>query len=205
MSTLLEIGLGWLGGITGLGTLAYAITNMLLAQRRPTGQQTGAASKVLRTPYLVAATLLFIVLGYVRWRPLPIHLSKTVQLGCSVAGLTIMLPNLALYIWGLRTLGKNFNASSGFGVRLVKAHQQVTSGPFAYLRHPMYLAVIGACWGGLLLYRTWTMLMMAVMMFGLFYRGHQEEAALAQVFGVEWETYKHAVPGWLPRLKIGRN
>ncbi len=205
MNAFLEASMGWLGAIAGLGTLVYAIINMLLAQRRPTGQQTGAARQVLRTPYLVVATLAFIVLGYVLWIPLPLRLAKPVQLGFSIVGEIIMLPSLAVYIWGLRTLGKNFNASSGFGVRLLDRHQLVTSGPFAYIQHPMYLAVILACWGGLLLFRNWTMLMMALMMFGLFYRARKEEQALAQAFGSEWEKYRQAVPGWLPRLRIGRN
>ena len=191
----------WLGALAGLGTLAYAIVNMLRAQWRPTGQQTGAARKVLRTPYLVIATILFVALGYWLWKPLPLQLPRMIQLSLALLGSIIMLPCLALYIWGLRTLGSNFNASSGFGVRLVRAHQLITHGPFAYLRHPMYLAVILACWGGLMIYRTWTMLMMALIMFGLLYRGHSEEAALAQAFGPEWETYTHEVPGWLPRLK----
>ncbi len=196
--------MGWLGAITGLGTLAFAIFNMLLAQRRPTGQQTGAASKVLRTPYLVIATLLFIVLGYVIWIPLPLHLPQAVQLNLSILGVIILLPSLALYIWGLRSLGRNFNASSGFGVRLNEAHQLVTHGPFAFMRHPMYLAAILASWGGLLLYHTWSMLGLAMILFGLIYRGHKEEAALAQAFGQEWETYKQAVPGWLPRFNMHR-
>ncbi len=202
MIDILEVGLHWLGALAGLGTLAYAILNMLLAQRRPTGQQTGAAIKVLRTPYLVVATILFIALSYWLWKPLPLQLPRMVQLSLTLLGWIIMLPSLALYIWGLRTLGSNFNTSSGFGVRLVQAHQLITHGPFAYLRHPMYLAVILACWGGLMLYHTWTMLMMALIMFGLLYRGHTEEEALRQAFRPEWEAYQHEVPGWFPRFKI---
>lgn len=205
MNAFLEEGMGWLGAISGLGTLAYAIINMLLAQRRPSGQQTGAARQVLRTPYLVVATMAFIVLGFVLWKQLPLHLPQTFRLGCSIVGEIILLPSLGLYIWGLRNLGKNFNASSGFGVRLKKAHQLLTTGPFNYVRYPIYLAVILASWSGLMLLRTRTMLMMALMMFGLVYRGRKEENALAQAFGVEWEAYKHTVPGWLPWLTIGRN
>lgn len=201
MSEKIELGLRWLGGILGLGTLACAIINLLIAQSHPIGQQTGAAKQVLRTPYLIIATLLFLFLAYALWLPLPIQLSREVKLAFLVTGTVIMLPSLGLYIWGFLTLGRNFNASSGFGVRLRQGHQLITNGPYAYLRHPMYLAVILACWGGLLLYRTWTMAIFAFMMFGLFYRGLKEEEALAQAFGSEWEVYKSKVPGWLPRLK----
>ncbi len=205
MIAILTTALGILGALAGLGTLGYAIANMLLAQKRPTGLQTGAAGKVLRTPYLVVATIAFVALSAVIWRPLPFQLSSSLELAVMVLGLLILIPSLGLYVWGLRSLGRNFNASSGFGVRLNQAHQLITTGPFACLRHPMYLGVILAGWGGLLLYRTWTMLVFAIMMLGLIYRGRKEEEALAQAFGSEWEEYHHSVPGWLPRIsKLSR-
>ena len=165
---------------------------MLLAQGHPTGQRTGAAHKVLRTRYLIIATLLFIILGYVFWKPLPFQLPWLLGMVISILGAGIFFASLYVYIWGLRTLGINFNASSGFGVRLHQAHQLVTSGPYAYVRHPMYMAVILAGWGGLALYRTWTMLFFAVIMLGLLFRGRKEEEALAQAFGTQWEIYDTA-------------
>lgn len=189
--------LQWLGAIAGLGTLTYAIYNLLLAQARPTGRTTGSATQVLRTPYLVAATILFIALGYVLWKPLPVQISWQARLMCLLVGALIFFTSLAIYIWGLQTLGMNFNASSGFGVRLHIAHKLVRHGPYAYIRHPMYLAVILAGWGGLLLYFTWTMLGFVVIMLGLIYRAYKEEIALAEEFGSEWKEYKHQVPGWI--------
>jgi protein-S-isoprenylcysteine O-methyltransferase Ste14 len=199
--TSLEVDLYWLCGIAGLGTLAYALYNMLLAQSRPVGHRTGSARQVLRTRYLVIATLLFLFIGYILWKPIPLRLPWLLQLAVSILGAVIFLASLVLYLWGLRTLGENFNASSGFGVRLHQAHQLVTNGPYAYIRHPMYLAVILVGWGGLLLYRTWTMLFFAVIMLGLIVRARKEELALAQVFGRQWELYKKHIPGWFPRLE----
>ena len=192
--------LRWLGAIAGLGTLAYAIYNMLRAQLRPTGQETGAAHKVLRSRYLAIATLLFVLLAYILWRPLPIQLSWLARLTLSLLGAGILFLSLGLYMWGLNTLGMNFNASSGFGVRLQQAHQLIRRGPYAYIRHPMYLAVISAFWGGWLLYRNWTMLIYAIIMLGLIYRARTEEEALSQAFGEEWEAYQRQVPGWMPRF-----
>ena len=198
----LEIILHWLGAFAGLGTLAYSLYRMFLAQSRPAAYQTGGARQVLRAPYLLIATLLFVILGYLLWNPLPIVLTLTLQLIFTLLGAGIFLGSLALYLWGLRTLGKNFNASSGFGVRLQQSHQLVTSGPYAYIRHPMYVGVILAGWGGLLLYRTWTMLFFAVIMFGLIYRAHKEDQALSSFFSPEWEQYKQNVPAWIPRSRI---
>jgi len=200
-----EIGLHWLGAIAGLGTLAYAIYNMLKAQRRPMGYQTGSANQLLRTPYLVIATLFFLLLASVLWKPLPIQLPWLLRLVFELVGGAIFFASLILYLWGLRTLGSNFNASSGFGVRLHQTHHLITEGPYAYIRHPMYLAVILACWGGLLLYHTWTMLFFAIIMLGLVYRANKEEEALTQAFGEAWEAYKRNVPGWFPHLEsLGR-
>ena len=199
----LELDFRWLGAIAGLGTLGFAIWNMLIAQRRPTGHQTGVAHKVLRSRYLVVATLLFIILGWVLWKPIPIELPLLLRLLCLVLGSVILFSSLGVYIWGLRTLGESFNASTGFGVRLHQAHQLITTGPYVYVRHPMYAAVILAGWGGLLLFRTWMMLFFAVTMFGLLYRARGEEKALVQVFGGDWEDYKRRVPGWIPNFKAG--
>jgi protein-S-isoprenylcysteine O-methyltransferase Ste14 len=200
LTTSLEIDLRWLAAIAGLGTLAYAIYNMLLAQSRPSGYQSGAARKVLRMRYLLAATLVFIFVEIILWKPLPIRLPLGLQLVVSILGAVIYFASLVLYLWGLRTLGENFNASSGFSVRLNQAHKLVTSGPYAYIRHPMYLAVILVGWGGLLLFRTWSMLIFAVIMLGLIVRAGKEEDALARVFGRQWDVYRRHVPGWIPSL-----
>ena len=199
--TSIEIDLYWLCGAAGLATLGYALYNMLIAQSRPTGQQTGVAHQVLRTRYLLVATLLFLFLGVILWRPLPIHLPTLLQLGMSIIGAAIFLACLGLYLWGLRTLGENFNASSGFGVRLHQAHRLVTNGPYNYIRHPMYMAVILVGWGGLMLYRNWTMLLFTIIMHGLIVRAKREDQALSQTFGRQWELYKKRVPGWIPHMK----
>ncbi len=62
----------------------------------------------------------------------------------------------------------------------------------------MYLAVITAGIGGLLLYRTWAMLLFAIVMFGLTVRARREEGALAAEFGAAWAAYCRRVPAWLP-------
>jgi protein-S-isoprenylcysteine O-methyltransferase Ste14 len=201
LTTSLEIDLRWLAALAGLGTLVYALYKMFLAQSRPSGYQSGSAHKLLRTRYLAAATLVFIFLEFILWKPLPIRLPLGLQLVVSILGAVIFFASLVLYLWGLHTLGENFNASSGFGVRLNQAHRLVTSGPYAFIRHPMYLAVILVGWGGLLLFRTWAMLVFALIMLGLIARARREEAALARVFGRQWDVYKRHVPGWVPQLE----
>jgi protein-S-isoprenylcysteine O-methyltransferase Ste14 len=193
-----ELWLGRIGGVAGLATLAFAIWHMLHSVGRPAGRQTGVGARFLRTPLLALATLLFAVGMVWLWRPLPLALPGAVRIASLALGALLYFPSLGLYLWGLRTLGAMFAPSSGFGVRLHAGHRLITAGPYAFVRHPMYLAVIIAGIGGLLLYRTWAMLLFAAAMFGLTVRARREERALAAEFGADWEAYRRCVPAWLP-------
>jgi protein-S-isoprenylcysteine O-methyltransferase Ste14 len=196
----LELWLYRCAGTAGLLTLLIALLGLGRAARRPAGYQSGPAARWLRLPVLALATLIFLLLGYLLWKPLPLDLSPQARLALDLAGALIFFPALGLYLWGLATLGGMFTASSGFGVRLPQGQRLITSGPYRYVRHPMYLAVILAGIGGLLLYRTWAMLFFAVMMLGLVVRAHREERVLAELFGEEWLAYTRQVPAWSPHL-----
>ena len=189
-----------LGGVAAFLVLLIALLGFRRAVRRPTGYQSGPAARWLRFPLLALATLIFLLLGFLLWKPLPFELSPQFRLALDLAGALIFFPALALYLWGLVTLGDMFTASSGFGVRLPQGQRLVISGPYRYVRHPMYLAVILVGISGLLFYRTWAMLFFAVMMFGLVVRARREERALAELFGEEWLAYTRQVPAWLPDL-----
>jgi len=69
-------------------------------------------------------------------------------------------------------------------------HRLVQHGPYAFVRHPMYLGYWLALAGVTLVYRTWTPLLFLVMCVPSFYRRAQrEEVALATAFGDEWRGY----------------
>jgi protein-S-isoprenylcysteine O-methyltransferase Ste14 len=127
-------------------------------------------------------------------------LAPWARLVAVLAGASLLLGGLSLYLWGLLTLGRMFGPSSGFGVRLHAAHRLVTTGPFGLIRHPMYLAVMTAAVGSLALYRTWATLCFAVTMLGLVLRARREERVLAEEFGAEWADYASRVPRWFPRF-----
>jgi len=79
----------------------------------------------------------------------------------------------------------------------------VVTGAYRYVRNPMYLAVVGAIIGqglllgqtGLLLYAALVALVMVS--FVVLY----EQPALRRQFGAEYEAYRRAVPGWVPRTR----
>ncbi len=192
---------GWIGAVIGLGTLGLALLSMVRSLRRPSGRVEPGARIVLRLPLLLVSTLGFFVAGVWLWRPLPIRLEPGLQILLSAGGITLLSGGCGLCLWGLRSLGQMFAPSSGFGVRLNAGHRLIVSGPYARVRHPMYLAVNIAALGSVLLYRTWATLAFAVLMLGLVVRARREEYVLAQEFGQEWREYAARVPAWLPRLR----
>jgi protein-S-isoprenylcysteine O-methyltransferase Ste14 len=196
-----EVWIQWVGGAAGLATLAVALSEILRASRRPGGRVEGPAAGLLGWPVTVGATAVFFVVGWLLWWPLPIVLPGPLRLIATVVGAALYFPSLGLYLWGLRTLGAMFGAASGFGVRLYAGHRLVTDGPFSIVRHPMYAAVILAGLGGLLVYRTWSMLLFAAGMFGLVLRVRREERALAAEFAESWRAYANRVPAFVPRRR----
>ena len=82
----------------------------------------------------------------------------------------------------------------------------VVGGLYRHVRNPMYLAVGATIVGqALLLGRTILLLYgaaFAAVVFA-FVRGY-EEPTLARQFGLTYEEYRQAVPGWWPRLRPWR-
>jgi len=188
------------GAVVGLGTLTYAVVEILRSLHRPSGREERGARFALRIPFILFGTFLFVIAGALLWRPLPIG-DRTWSTAIFLAlGSLFFFGGLVLYLWGMRTLGQMFGPSTGFAVRLQAEHHLIVSGPYAYVRHPMYLAVIATAVGSLLLYRTWATLLFAIGMFGLLVRARREEKVLEKEFGTIWQAYAARVPQWLPRL-----
>ena len=199
--TAFELWLYRLGGAAALASLVLALNGFRRAQQRAQGRVVGVGARYLRFSIFVFFTVVYFAIGYLLWKPLPLQLPDSPRLTADIAGALIFFSSLAMYVWGYRTLGAMFTASTSFGVRLMADHRLVTSGPYRFVRHPMYLAVILAGFGGLLLYRTWAMLVFALTMFGLTLRARREDQALAAELGDQWQEYIRQVPGWIPRLR----
>ncbi|MGH9702188.1 MAG: methyltransferase family protein, partial [Candidatus Acidiferrales bacterium] len=56
-----------------------------------------------------------------------------------VAGLMVQAAFILLAVWARRNLGSNWSGE----VRIAKEHQLVRSGPYRFIRHPIYTGVLG--------------------------------------------------------------
>jgi protein-S-isoprenylcysteine O-methyltransferase Ste14 len=130
------------------------------------------------------------------WRPLPVELSARQRAVALLLGSLLYFPGLLLMLWGRLTLGQMYDVSSGFGARLFADHRLVTSGPYALVRHPMYVGGQLAEVCSFMLWRNWATLLIMLNAPALFLRARREEEALAAEFGAEWDTYCRHVPAW---------
>ena len=107
----------------------------------------------------------------------------------------LVLVGYALFVLTIRA-----NRYASRVIELQQDQKVITTGPYAIVRHPMYLGIILAAIGGLFIYHTWTLLFTLVAFLGLAVRARREEQALAAEFGEEWEAYCQRTPGWVPRI-----
>ena len=78
-------------------------------------------------------------------------------------GAALFLAAKSLKYWAIGTLGERWT----FRVLVPRQSVRVTTGPYALLRHPNYLAVVGELVGGTLMAHAWITGPLATMAFGL--------------------------------------
>lgn len=190
------------GFVVLLVTLATLLWGIWRGTRRPMGHSSGREIRASRTPafYVLASTGYF-GCCYWLWRPLPLTLSHAFRAVALSLGVLLYFPGLAVVLWGRLTLAQMYNVSSTFGAQLYANQQLVTHGPFALVRHPMYLGILLVSIGGILLYRTWTFLLLLLQFLVLMVRARREEEALAAEFGGQWAAYRQRVPAWVPACR----
>jgi len=189
----------WIGAVDTLVTLAVMLFGLARSLTRPRGRAVGSANQMLRLPTYVIISIGYFGLWYLLWKPIPIALSPAVRIVALALGALLLFPGLGLVLWGRLVLGKMYNVSSALGAQLYADQQLITHGPYAIVRNPMYVGIIAATLGGLLIYRTWS-LVFALTFFGLVIRARREEQVLAAEFGQQWADYCQQVPGWIPRF-----
>ena len=111
--------------------------------------------------------------------------------------------SIPLTLWGCRTLGKNWVHvldPSKFQQR--KTATLVTSGPYHYVRHPMYLGAFTFLTAQALVAANWLLLLLGLATTTLFYmRIGNEERMLIDRFGDEYREYMKRTPRFIPKFR----
>ena len=127
---------------------------------------------------------------YFLWIPL-FSLSIQTSYLLDVLGLILYAAGCLFMLWARRTLGKMWGISTSQQVKLFDDHQIIQSGPYAFVRNPIYFGWAVAMFGLILLYPVWMVLLMFLLSMVTFIgRAYREDAALAGRFGEAWTEYK---------------
>ena len=141
---------------------------------------------------LEAGTLIASLLVRGRWGFLPVR-----DPGVALAGAVLALTGALFAAWAKARLGRLFSAQLGVQAE----HQLITTGPYAVVRHPMYLGLIDFILGSALYWND-IALLGAGLLFTLFFSAQLriEEGMFARHFGEEWERYRASTPALFPRM-----
>jgi len=198
--------LDWFVAATSAGLLMVIVISWLLSYRTP---ETGTldSSKWFALPRWaqivtgLITIVLFVYLGFRFWIPLPFSVPADGLKIIRLAGLAIFLLGALLVLWARWTLGRMYGVSTSSAVRLKAGPQLVQHGPYALVRHPMYLGIWLLLLGPTLVYRTWALLILFLLLLALYRRAKREEEVLEAAFGEAWRSYAARVPMFLPRWR----
>ncbi len=187
------------GGLDILATLALIFYGIFTGLRRAPGLACGRMSGLLRNGIIYPfASLVYFGFCYLIWKPFSLELPEGGRWLALILGSLMFFPGLWLMAWGRLALGRQYFVSLTMGTQLLAGHRLITEGPFTLVRHPMYFGFLLTGLGGILIYRTWTWVFVALNFFGLAVRARREEQALAAEFGAQWQSYSRRVPGMIP-------
>jgi protein-S-isoprenylcysteine O-methyltransferase Ste14 len=131
-----------------------------------------------------------------RWPLLPVPDGAVTIIGALLA-----LTGALLAAWAKVRLGRLFSPQLG----VQEDHHLITGGPYAVVRHPMYLGIIDFIIGTALYLNDLALLVVGIL-FVLYFAGQirVEERQFAAHFGREWEAYAARTPALLPFRWRGR-
>lgn len=112
-------------------------------------------------------------------------------------GVAVAAAGVPLAAWLFPHLGNNVTAT----VLTKDSHRLVTSGPYRWVRHPLYLAGILLLGGAGLALSNWVVLAFVVVFLATWHTVviPREEASLLERFGADYEAYRERTGALLPR------
>jgi len=118
--------------------------------------------------------------------------------GASTLAIAVAIFSVWLITNAVKTLGKEWSLTA----RLVEGHKLATTGPYAYVRHPIYTGMLGMLVATGLAVSHWMSLLVALLIYfiGTIIRVRSEEKLLRGAFGEQFKNYAQRVPAIVPGL-----
>jgi protein-S-isoprenylcysteine O-methyltransferase Ste14 len=114
-----------------------------------------------------------------------------------VATVILMIAGLATAILARKTLAGNWSGA----VALKKSHELITTGPYHYVRHPIYTGILLMAFAATLSLGTLSACIgFLIILFAIWLKLKEEEALLAEHFPEEYPSYKNRTKVLIPFL-----
>jgi protein-S-isoprenylcysteine O-methyltransferase Ste14 len=114
-------------------------------------------------------------------------------------GVTLGIISLALYAWSRTSLGEEWSSQ----IQIHQQHHLVTSGPYAWMRHPIYLAMTIYLISISLVSANWFLIaFLVVSILDLALRIPKEEQMMIEAFGDEYKDYMRRTGRMFPHIHL---
>lgn len=188
--------IGWLQFwiFTTLGILFFAA--LIRALSRKTAESGGRRERKSLVGIIVQSMSFFFA-GVGGVRP-SLPLLSPASIAGAIAVLLLMGGTLYLFVASSTALGKNWS----FEARMRTDHQLIRTGPYARVRHPIYLGMLLFLLGLAVALGHWLQLFVALPFFlvGTAIRTKLEDRLLGEQFGADFDEYARTTPALIPRL-----
>jgi protein-S-isoprenylcysteine O-methyltransferase Ste14 len=153
----------------------------------------GAGLRVL----VIATILLALRLQF--FRALVIDSEREVAASSALlapAGTAVCILGLASAVWARVHLGRNW----GQPMSLKEGHELITTGPYAFVRHPIYTGILVAMFGSLLVEGALWLILLAVSGVYFIYSATVEDTLMSHEFPNLYPDYKRRTKMLIPFL-----
>jgi protein-S-isoprenylcysteine O-methyltransferase Ste14 len=112
-------------------------------------------------------------------------------------GVTVTVVGIAFAIWARWHLGENWSAT----VTLKEGHELISSGPYRYIRHPIYSGMLVAFVGtALALGEYRALISVGIVLVAFYTKAKKEERLLTQEFGEKFREHSRRTGMFLPKF-----
>jgi protein-S-isoprenylcysteine O-methyltransferase Ste14 len=139
----------------------------------------------------VSAVGVFLIAGVLRGGGSAVH--STIL---AAIGVVLFAGGLGLAIWARLHLGRNW----GMPMTQRAEPELITSGPYRFVRHPIYTGLLTAMLGTALVNNLLGLIVVAVLVAYFYYSGTVEERNLAATFPAAYPEYKSRTKMLIPFL-----
>lgn len=182
IAAYVELGLCWI-----LWSLAF-----VRPQKRAAGQKKAVRAPSSRWGILLVTLGFACIWAFVQ----PVGFVKSPA--SLIASMILGPPSVALVWMAARHLDKQWR----FEAALSEDHKLITTGPYRWVRNPIYASMLGMLLASGCAKTWWPLLIAGVIFFliGTEIRVRAEERLLRERFGEEFDRYKAQTPAYLPFL-----